>query len=126
MILGGDGLLGATWRSETEVDWVGPVGHQTTGGGRQPRVHGLPAPSGGGAGLGDQGRLPRAHAVHGASPRPRAGQGPPTHPEGPHHGAAAAAPVRAGAARTDTSTLNSRDTIFHKQMISACLFAIIF
>lgn len=75
---------------------VGPVGHQTTGGGRQPRVHRLgPLLRVGGQAwetrAGSPGLTPRAQRLSKA--KGRAGQGralPPTQ-EGPH-GAAAATP----------------------------------
>lgn len=64
MTLRSDGLLGATWQSEMEVDWWARWGIRPQ---EADGSHGSTdwALSSGqwGAGLGDQGRLPRAHAT---------------------------------------------------------------
>ena len=103
---------------------VGPAGHQTTGGDGS---HGSTdwALSAGGAGLGDQGRLPKAHA---ACTAPLQGQGQgraePSHPprRAPTTERAAAAPESRGSLDRHLHAKLSRHAYpTSKQFLHACL-----
>ena len=110
MTLGGDGLLGATWRSKTEADrWAQrDIRPQEATAATGPRTR--PSPRGEQdweTRAGSPRLMPCAQRLSRA--KGRAGQGPPTHPGGPPPQSGCGRPVRAGVAWAGTSTLNSRD-----------------
>lgn len=110
MTLRGEGLLGATWWSEMEVDWWAQRDSrpQEVDGSHRSTDWAL---SSGGAGLGDQGQAPQgSRHVHSASPRPRAGQGPPRPLRRVPTTEGLWPPRESRGTPTGTSTLNSCDT----------------